>query len=290
MNPNVTGRVAVVTGASRGLGAGLAVHFAASGLHLGLCARHKPRLAVRTRPTAQAGHIVSSETPVLSAVDVTDREALARFADAVVERFGRIDLWVNNAGLLGPIAPLALADGAALAETIAVNVTGVANGSSVFAAHVRERPGRGVLVNISSGAATKPYEGWAAYCASKAAVDQLTRVVALEEARHGLAAYAVSPGLVDTEMQVSIRAADAAWFPERERFRRVAEEHRFNSPGWVAEHILALAFGTERPDSVTLRIPDQATATAPATVPVPVPASASAAERTPPVSGSGLAG
>ena len=205
MNPNVTGRVAVVTGASRGLGAGLAVHFAASGMHLGLCARHRPRLAVRTRPTAQAGHVVSAETPVLSAVDVTDRDAWRRFADAVVERFGRIDLWVNNAGLLGPIAPLALAGGAALAETIAVNVTGVANGSSVFAAHVRERPGRGVLVNVSSGAATKPYEGWAAYCASKAAVDQLTRVVALEEARHGLAAYAVSPGLVDTEMQAAIR-------------------------------------------------------------------------------------
>lgn len=261
MNPNVTGRVAVVTGASRGLGAGLAVHFAASGMHLGLCARHRPRLAVRTRPTAQGGHVVSSETPVLSAVDVTDRDALARFADAVVERFGRIDLWVNNAGLLGPIAPLALADGVAVAQTIAVNVTGVANGSSIFAEHVRDRPGRGVLVNISSGAAAKVYEGWAAYCASKAAVDQLTRVVALEEARHDLAAYSVYPGLVDTDMQVAIRGADPAWFPERDRFRRAAEEHQFNSPGWVAEHILTLAFGSERPESVTLRIPDQPTTT-----------------------------
>jgi NAD(P)-dependent dehydrogenase (short-subunit alcohol dehydrogenase family) len=259
MNPNVTGRVAVVTGASRGLGAGLAVHFAASGMHLGLCARHRPRLVARTRPTAQGGHIVSSEAPLLSAVDVTDRAALADFADAVVERFGRIDLWVNNAGLLGPIAPLALADGAEVAQAIEANVVGVANGSSVFAAHVRERPGRGVLVNMSSGAATKAYEGWAAYCASKAAVDQLTRVVALEEARHDLSAYAVSPGLVDTDMQTAIRAADPAWFPERDRFRRMAELQRFNSPGWVGEHILGLAFGPERPESVTLRIPDQPT-------------------------------
>ncbi len=265
MNPNVTGRVAVVTGASRGLGAGLAVHFAGSGMHLGLCARHRPRLAARTRPTAQGGRIVSSEAPVLSAVDVTDRDALARFADAVVGRFGRIDLWVNNAGLLGPIAPLALAEGAEVARALEVNVIGVANGSSVFAAHVRERPGRGVLVNISSGAATKPYEGWAAYCASKAAVDQLTRVVALEEARHDLSAYSVSPGLVDTEMQVAIRGADPAWFPERERFRRVAAEHRFNSPGWVAEQILALAFGPRRPETVTLRLPDQPHAGAPST-------------------------
>ena len=152
---------------------------------------------------------------------MTDRTALAGFADAVVARFGRIDLWVNNAGLLGPIAPLALADGDEVAQTIEVNVTGVAHGSSVFAAHVRERPGRGVLVNISSGAATKPYEGWAAYCATKAAVDQLTRVVALEEARHDLSAYSLAPGVVDTEMQVAIRASDPSWFPERERFRRV---------------------------------------------------------------------
>jgi NAD(P)-dependent dehydrogenase (short-subunit alcohol dehydrogenase family) len=70
------GRVAVVTGASRGLGAGLAVHFAAAGLHLALCARHQPALAVRT-----------GATPVLAAVDVTDRAAVEGFAEDVVARF-----------------------------------------------------------------------------------------------------------------------------------------------------------------------------------------------------------
>ena len=257
MTALVTGRVAVITGASRGLGAGLAVHFAASGMHLGLCARHKPQLVARTRPTAQDGHVVSSELPVLSAVDVTDRHALERFAASVVARFGCIDLWVNNAGLLGPVGPLAESDPAPLARAVEVNVTGALHGSAVFAAHVRSRPGPGVLVNISSGAATKPYEGWAVYCASKAAVDQLTRVVALEEARHGLAAYALAPGLVDTDMQATVRSADEAAFPEVERFRRAAEEHRFNSPAWVAEHILALAFGSKPHDAVTVRVPDQ---------------------------------
>ena len=257
---HVAGRVAVVTGASRGLGAGLALYFAGEGMHLGLCARHRPVLAARTRPTAHDGHVVSSEAPVLSAVDVTDRDALARFAAAVIAAFGRIDLWVNNAGLLGPIGPLAAAAGgsAEIARTIEVNVTGVLHGTAVFAEHVRAREGTGTLVNISSGAATNPYEGWAAYCASKAAVDQLTRVVALEEARHGLAAYAVSPGLVDTDMQAAIRATDRASFPQVDRFRRAATEHRFNSPAWVAAHILALAFGPERPGTVVVRVPDQA--------------------------------
>jgi benzil reductase ((S)-benzoin forming) len=260
VTPHVTGRVAVITGASRGLGAGLAVHFAASGMHLGLCARHKPQLVARTRPTAQEGHIVSSELPVLSAVDVTDRAALERFVAAVVSRFGRIDLWVNNAGLLGPVGSLPDADPALLARTIEVNVTGALHGTAVFAAHVRSRPGHGVLVNISSGAASTPYGGWAVYGASKAAVDQLTRVVALEEARHGLTAYSLAPGLVDTDMQAVVRASDEADFPEVDRFRRAAEEHRFNSPAWVAEHILALAFGSKRPNSVTVRVPDQGVA------------------------------
>jgi NAD(P)-dependent dehydrogenase (short-subunit alcohol dehydrogenase family) len=265
--PNVVGRVAVVTGASRGLGAGLAVHFATSGMHLGLCARHRPRLVVRTRPTAHDGRIERSETPIMQSVDVTDREALARFAQDVVARFGRIDLWINNAGLLGQIGPLADANGEDIAAVIATNVTGVANGSSIFAEHVRSRPGRGVLVNISSGAATKAYEGWAVYCATKAAVDQLTRVVALEETRHELSAYSLAPGLVDTDMQVAIRAADESRFPEVGRFRRFAEEHQFNSPVWVAGHILALAFGPERPESVKLRIPDQVAAGVPGTAP-----------------------
>jgi NAD(P)-dependent dehydrogenase (short-subunit alcohol dehydrogenase family) len=200
---------------------------------------------------------VSSELPVLSAVDVTDRHALERFAASVVTRFGRIDLWINNAGLLGPVAPLADADPALLARTVEVNVTGVLHGTAVFAAHVRGRPGDGVLINISSGAATKAYEGWAVYCASKAAVDQLTRVVALEEERYGLAAYALAPGLIDTDMQATVRTSDEAAFPEVDRFRRAAEEHRFNSPAWVAERILALAFGSKRYDAVTVRVPDQ---------------------------------
>ncbi len=251
------GRVAVITGASRGLGAGLAVHFAGSGLHLGLCARHRPVLAARTRPTAHDGRVEAAETPVRAAVDVTDAVALGRFADEVVARFGRIDLWVNNAGLLGPIAPLSQADPAEVARTVEVNVVGVLHGSAVFARHVRARRGGGVLVNVSSGTAVTPYQGWAAYCTSKAAVDQLTRVVALEEARHGLRAHAVSPGLVDTDMQAAIRDADEDVFPQVERFRRVAVTGAFNSPAWVAEHLLALAFGPRPPEDVVLRIPDQ---------------------------------
>ena len=217
--------VAVVTGTSRGIGAGLAVHFAGRGLRLGLCARSVPE------PPPGA-------TAVVAGVDVADAEAVEGFAESVVARFGRIDLWVNNAGVLDPIGPLADADAAALERHVATNVVGVLHGSATFARHVRSRPGTGSLVNMSSGAAATPYRGWAAYCASKAAVEMMTRVVGLEEADAGLLAYAVAPGVVDTDMQALIRSTAEERFPDVAKFHRINDEGGFAPSSWVAACIL----------------------------------------------------
>lgn len=253
------GRVAVITGASRGLGAGMAAHLAAEGLHLALCARHRPDLVAATRPRAHDGRIDPPEPPLCASVDVSVAGAVADFADAVVARFGRIDLWVNNAAVLGPVAPLAEADPEALVRHVEVNVTGVLLGSRAFARHVAARPGGGVLVNVSSGAARRPYRGWAAYCAGKAAVEMATEVLAAEaaDAGTGLRAYAVAPGVVDTDMQAAVRAADPADFPDVEDFRALGRAGAFNSPAWVAERLLDLAFGGRPVDGVCLRVPDE---------------------------------
>jgi benzil reductase ((S)-benzoin forming) len=248
------GRVAVVTGASRGLGAGMAERFAAAGLALGLCARHEPAPPPASDEGAGPGVMTAS-------VDVADADAVDRFCGGVVDRFGRIDLWVNNAGLLGPIAPLRDADPAELRATIEVNVLGVLFGTAAFARHVHTRPGGGVLVNISSGAATRPYVGWAAYCAAKAAVDHATRVIAAEEASADLRAYAVAPGVVDTEMQAIIRATPAERFPEVERFHELRRDDAYNSPKWVADHILRLAFDPPDGAPIVQRVPDEPRAT-----------------------------
>jgi benzil reductase ((S)-benzoin forming) len=225
------GQVVVVTGASRGLGAGMARAFAAEGMRLGLCARNRPEL-----PTGAEA--------VSRSVDVADAGAVERFLTEVIEQFGRIDMWINNAGLLAPIGPLADAEPSAIRHQVDVNVMGVIHGTASFARHVRARTGQGVLVNISSGAASRPYEGWAAYCGSKAAVDMITEVVAREEYAHGLRAFALAPGVVDTDMQSLIRSTPVERFPDVDRFHRLYAEDGYNSSAWVARYILGLV-GTE---------------------------------------------
>ena len=237
----------MVTGASRGLGAGMAAHLADLGFGLGLCARRAPDPPAG----AAAGHVVTA------AVDVTDAGGVDRFCDEVVAQLGRIDLWVNNAGLLAPIAPLREADPAELRANVEANVLGVLYGSAAFARHVRSRPGGGTLVNISSGAATKAYAGWAAYCASKAAVDHATRVVAAEEAGAGLRAFAVAPGVVDTGMQAAIRATPAERFPSVERFHEIKRAGAYNSPAWVADHIVGLMDDPSPDLPLVQRVPDE---------------------------------
>ncbi len=253
----LSGRVAVITGASRGLGAGMAATFATSGLNLGLCARHRPDLVASTRPRAHDGRVSAAEPPLSASVDVSDPDALEEFARAVIERFGRIDLWINNAGLLAPIGPLAASSPADVARHFSVNVTGLAFGTQLFARHVRDRPGEGVLINMSSGAATSVYSGWAPYCASKAAVERLTEVVAVEERGSGLRCYAVSPGVVDTDMQDAIRATTLEQFPEGDLFRQLKADDTFNSTSWVADRLLDLAFGDHPPRDIHLRVPDE---------------------------------
>lgn len=226
-------RVAVITGASHGIGSGLAARFSELGLRVGMCARKRPE----PPPAADRQRVVTMSADVRDAADL---EALTA---SVTERFGRIDLWVNNAGVIDPIGKLADVDPGKVANHVAVNVVGVANGSRAFARHVRRRPGGGVLVNMTSGAATTVYVGWAAYCASKAAVEHLTAVVAEEERGEGLRAYSLAPGIVDTDMQARVRAASIESFPAVEKFLEAKRNGAFNTTSWVADGVLELAFG-----------------------------------------------
>jgi len=243
--PDLTGKVAVVTGASRGLGAGLAEDFRARGLRLALCARSAPALP-------------ESDDVLSMRVDVADREQIGAFAAAASARFGRIDLWINNAGVLEPIVPARALERDALQRHLDINLYGVLWGSQAYVRQC-EAQGGGTLINISSGAAWGGYAGWAAYCMGKAAVDRLTETLALEETdRCGLRAFAVAPGIIDTDMQATIRAADKEVFPEVDRFVGYKQADDFNTVLFVAEHLLRIAFDAQaEPEQVTVRLPKE---------------------------------
>lgn len=242
---SLAGRVAVITGASGGLGAGMAARLAGLGFSLGLCARRVP---------SPPG---SARASVCRSVDVTDAASVEAFADEVAGELGPIDLWVNNAGLLGPVAPARDADPALVRDTVLVNVAGVMYGSAAFARRARLHwpPARRVLVNISSGAATSTYEGWSTYGATKAAVDHFSRILAAEEPQ--LVVHSVSPGVVDTPMQEQIRATPPVDFPALDRFIEIDRTDSWNSPAWIADHVAALVADTLQPDATTYRVPNE---------------------------------
>jgi benzil reductase ((S)-benzoin forming) len=236
-------RVALITGASRGIGAGLARVFHRRGLKLALCARSSP----------DAGQIPDDPESIhYGQVHVTDYEALSRFAEEAEQRLGPIDLWVNNAGLLDPIGPLREISSDEVRTHIEVNLLGVFHGMRIYLERLHRAGRTGTIVNISSGAAARPTPGWGAYCAGKAAVDMLTRVTAEEERPYGIRAYALAPGVIETGMQELIRRQDEHDFPDVERFRELHASGQLLDAESPAPAILRLAFGHPLPDDTVV--------------------------------------
>lgn len=235
----------VITGASRGLGAGIAETLLAKGMRLGLCARTSSVFA-------------GQDKVVFSSLDVRDEDAMFAFAQSVENEFGGIDLWINNAGILEPIDFVRELKSQDFLDHLAVNVAGVLHGSKAYLKHRKKYDGGGVLINISSKAALQGYAAWAAYCAGKAAVDRLTECIQLEEASTGLRAYSIAPGVIDTDMQSTIRSLSKEQFPTVEKFITIKKNEAFNSPSFVAMRIFEIAFGdAPKPENVVLRLDDE---------------------------------
>lgn len=192
------GKVVIITGASRGIGAAAARVFAAAGAKVALLARSGARI----------GQLAAEIGPEALALpcDVSQAAEVDAAVAQVVARFGRVDVLINNAGVIEPIAALTEADPAAWGRAIDINLKGVFHGIRA-AVPVMKGQGGGTVITVSSGAATTPYEGWSAYCAGKAGALMLTRALHLEESASGIRALGLSPGTVATEMQVKIRAS-----------------------------------------------------------------------------------
>ncbi|OEO30667.1 hypothetical protein VW23_020100 [Devosia insulae DS-56] len=198
MSASLQGKVALVTGARAGLGAAIVLALAelgatviASGRKAGDCAEI---VAAVVAKGGKASELV---------LDVGDLAAIPERAAAALALHGRIDILVNNAATIDPMAKLSVLDPLAFDRSLTVNVSGPA--ALVAALWPNLKGGR--VVNVVSGAANHAMSGWSAYCAGKAALMMLTRSIELEGAEIGLRGFAFAPGLVDTDMQAAIRAA-----------------------------------------------------------------------------------
>lgn len=191
-------KVVLITGASRGIGEAAAYEFAKKGAKIVLAARN---IAEIERIGAEIGSsAIAVQCDVAKFSDV--EQAVAR----ALEAFGRLDVFIGNAGVIAPMAPLAEADPEAFGQTIDINTKGVFHGMRA-AIPVMVAQGGGTIITISSGAAYNAYPAWSAYCTSKAGALMLTKAAHGEYASKSIRALGLSPGTVATQMQRDIKAS-----------------------------------------------------------------------------------
>ena len=192
------GKVVLITGASRGIGAATGRAFAAAGAKVALVARSEG--AIQELAADIGENAIALTCDVASFSDMTNTIAEAE------GRLGPLDVLIGNAGILEPISHLSEAEPEAWGATIDVNLKGVFNGMRAAMPGMIAR-GSGTIITVSSGAAHGPVEAWSSYCASKAGAYMLTRCADKEARDKGLRIMGLSPGTVATDMQRDIKAS-----------------------------------------------------------------------------------
>ena len=199
LDPGISGKCAIVTGGSRGIGRAIALLLAEEGADVTFFYRGNAEAAQQVlAASGAAGHRIAA-----AQVDVRDSAACATAVEAIADRCGRIDILVNNAGTIRD-NPLAAFDDDDVAIVLETNVTGVFNVTRAVAPYmISQRAGR--IVNISSVSAEKGGRGQTNYAASKGAINAFTRSLAVELAPRKINVNCVAPGVIDTEMSRDVR-------------------------------------------------------------------------------------
>lgn len=237
----LAGRVALVTGGGRGLGRAVCEVFAREGAWVAPLARRGDELDELVEALCERG---GDAIPLLG--DIGDYAAVAEAVAIILRWRGRLDIVVNNAGAIEPIARTWEADPDKWHRNVTTNLVGAFNVCRAALPHMLER-GDGCIINVSSGAARGAVRGWGAYCAAKAGLDHFTRVLVEELGDGGVRANVVYPGVMDTRMQAEIRDAGEQGFGRENlaRFRGYKEHGVLRPP---AEPAALIAWVAASPD------------------------------------------
>ncbi|MDG1457038.1 MAG: SDR family NAD(P)-dependent oxidoreductase [Pseudoprimorskyibacter sp.] len=196
---DLNGKTVLITGASRGIGSAAAHTFVEAGSKVVLVARGSDAIAELADELGTAALAVTC--------DIARYGDVAKAVTMAVERFGSLDVLINNAGVIEPISHLSQADPDAWGQVIDINLKGVFHGMRAALPVMQDQPDGGTILTIGSGAAHGAVEGWSHYCSSKAGALMLTRMADKEARDKGIRAISLSPGTVATQMQREIKAS-----------------------------------------------------------------------------------
>ena len=234
-------KVAVITGGAGGIGQETAAHFLAEGASVVLVDVDQARL------DATAKALGGGERVLTAKADVSNETDVKRYVETSLDRFGRIDVFFNNAGIEGAVAPLEQQDIALFDKVIAINVRGAYLGLKHVLPHMY-KAGAGSVINTSSVAGLNGSAGVLPYVASKHALTGMTKVAAIEAAGHNVRVNSVHPSPVNTRM---MRSLEAGFGPDDAEAAKATMEKaiplgRYGEPGDIAKLVVFLASDESR--------------------------------------------